>query len=207
MSPGTEGSVAFPDARLEFESDNLVILDISFLLRKSKKDRYPMRDPASIDRWIYHHAGGRIKPLPQAIHDEATHFVRPVWFLPWPGKGWAGFGYHLWVPYQPETWWKDYPWGAGRWVVYMTQRPEVVSNHTKTQNATGASTVFQGSFNRKRRPSDAQLEIAERLWDEYIQPTYGLPDTALYCHNHFTKPSCPGPQISSIVETIRFRSA
>jgi len=204
-----EGSQAFPNAYVAHATDNLVVLDISRELKTHKRERYPRRDPAIVKRVIYHHSAGRVKPLPQAVHDMAAFFVRsPYWLLPpGPGRGWPGFAYHIFVPFYPEMWWKDQPWGEGRWVVYMTQPFDVYCYHTRTQNDVGVGVLFQGSFNQKRRPSDAQLEVAELLWDGLLKPALGLTDQDLYRHSDFTKPSCPGPQLGAIVETIRLRSA
>jgi hypothetical protein len=186
--------------------------------------RYYDRPGRKIKRVIYHHTGGGYTPNIRGLKNTAHFFTRdPVYTtiagnrpqdprkIRWTGngRGWPAFGYHLFVPWEPER-------DQGRAVVYQCNPLDRVSWHTGSgQNKHGLGVVFQGWFYSSaaprhklgrglvRKPSLAQMTAAYHVFCSYLQPLYDLPNSALATHAEHGKPACPGDELSAFVRDVR----
>jgi hypothetical protein len=204
----------FDEKRIVFTGSIFVIYDIADLLPVHKMKRYKTMKPRPIKLIVYHQsAGGYGEPWAQ-VQREAAFFVRPATYNAagkWNGDGrdWPGFAYTWFTSYCPYLW-------QGLWVVFQTQKLEVVSFHTGDRcNEPGGGMVFQGYFigpysGRQRpvagttgKPSVAQMAIAEAFWKDYGVGHLKLGPKALDGHYRHGKPACPGPDLQAYVESVR----
>lgn len=169
-------------------------------------------DDRKVNKVIYHQkAGGYAKGF-TGLRRTASFFVRTPKYRngKWlgNGRGWPGYAYTIDVPYEPEI-------VDGRYIIYQCQDFDIVSSHTKGGNTHGVGVSFQGLFRSRHnkrfvpskgttgQPSDAQMLVARDLWEEFLKPKFGLTNQDLQGHFDYTKATCPGDALESIILDYR----
>jgi hypothetical protein len=187
----------FPNAPVVFNGSNFVVQDVSALMPGYGK--YPDKTQP-ICKVIFHHTGGGTGDPVSTVKFLGNFFVAPAKKASnggWLGRGWPGFAYHVFIPYNPlKT-------ADGKHIVYKTQAWDEMSYHTANANKCGVGVVFQGSFTNTKHPSVVQKDLAPRVWNEWLKPKFGLKNTNLKGHFDYTKPDCPGPYLKEFVRNQR----
>jgi len=173
---------------------------------------------------IYHQTAGGYGRFDKQVFKTASFFVRnptwkknprygqpkqPEWLWTGEGRGWPGFAYTWFVPFDPTTMFTD----RSRSVIYQCNHLDFVTWHTGDgQNEGGGGCAFQGYFlepgevNHPMKgydghPSAIQMKIAELFWLEYAVPVLGA--SVLTGHWEHGKLACPGEDLREKVQELR----
>jgi hypothetical protein len=140
---------------------------------------YPERDPASIDKVIYHHGDSR---TPEDNPDDELALLHEYWELHTnpndPNRAWPSIAYHMAIGH------------SGR--CYYLNNINLVGYHAGDwpANLVSVGIVFLGNFEHDPPPPDMlQTAVHARLW---VAQQLGRPDVNYFGHKEFTSTGCPG---------------
>jgi peptidoglycan hydrolase-like protein with peptidoglycan-binding domain len=191
-----------------YTGKNLVVLDAREAIREVElatwkkygiaPKSYPKR-PKPITDLIIHQTAGGVTPSLQGPKNTAAFFVTPE---SKGGRGWPGFAYHFYMPYEPE---ED---ENGCYIGYQTQSETLRSWHTGAPNDFGIALAFQGLFrstsapNSGGDPSPAQ-KATVREWWSFLSNKYSICKENLKGHSSWGKPGCPGWWLDNWISETR----
>jgi hypothetical protein len=145
---------------------------------KEGNGEFPERDPATIDKVLYHHGASR---MPDDTQEDEMALLHEYWELHTgndPAHGWPSIGYHLAIGRSDRC--------------YFLNGLQLISYHAGDWNAnvTGVGIVFLGNFEHEVPPPEMlQTAVKARLW---VAQRTGRDDLPYFGHKEFTTTGCPG---------------
>ncbi len=222
-----------PKPESPYVDEHIIVHDITDDLPRHKTKQFGRVPSRPVSRVILHHTAGGVAPglvgpmstgrffvapkryrytvggegADKTAYEKAKEEGRDARKRNVGGRGWPGFAYHVFIPYNPKV---D---SDGRMVVYQTQDFDVRGTHTAGQNAHGIGVVCQGLFvsryhpGKPRRqptkhPSQSQQLAVQRVW-RWLKGLYALPNSALHTHSMYAKPACPGEWLDGWARRVR----
>lgn len=194
-------ALTFDSAPTEAATQVIRVVDVSAVLPSSRERSYSKRDPSKISEINLHQTEGNTKPPPGGLMATAEYFIAPdVDGKGSSGRGWPGFAYTFYVPFQPP---RD---ADGRLVVYRCQPDDVRSYHTRDRDRVGVAIAFQGTFRSvdggKGDPAPDQVTAGEALI-RHLLDRYHLDELDLYAHRDWGKRCCPGSELEILIDMLR----
>jgi len=182
--------------------------------RRAVVGKYYDDEDRSIQKVVFHQTAGSYTPGFNGVMNTANFFVtdpkydaKGNWLG--NGRGWPGFAYTFYVPYEPEM-------HEGKWIIFQCNPLKRISWHTGNgQNEISIAICFQGYFYSEHitryfprkghdgHPSQAQIECAEEFWKLYCMEKLKIGDHEIYGHFDFGKLACPGADLENIVRYYR----